>query len=211
MKSASLDGASVWAIMAPDRPVRLGPPPTDIGLATGDPVLSLVHQHRPALVLLSPPPMPGEQGVERFFRPGTTFEPRRTREPQGQAGKCIRGTTDPAMPGMGASPYSAWFSDETGLLEEIRIDLTKTFADMLVAAAGQDFPGTPQTVDKAELLYAFSNIRLNEPAPCDNLRIQARGLDAQGRLCSSLARPAVHRCPHRPGSPGLRRTDARRR
>ena len=159
------DGASVWAIMEQIGQYTQAPAPTDIGLATGDPVLSLVHQHRPALVLLSPPPAPGEQGVERFFRPGTTFERAAPESRKGKPGMRIRGTTDPAMPGMGASPYSAWFSDETGLLEEIRIDLTKTFADMLVGAAGQDFPGTPQTVDKAELLYAFSNIRLNEPAP----------------------------------------------
>jgi thiol-disulfide isomerase/thioredoxin len=167
------DGSTLWAIMEQVGQYTQSPAPADITAASGDPVLSLVHQHRPALVLLSPPPAQGDLGVERFFRPGTTFEGVRPEARNGQPGVRIRGITDPAMPGMGASPYSAWFSDQTGLLEEVRIDLSRTFADMLVGAPGQDLPGTPRTVDKAELLYNFSDIRLNEPVPASTFEYKA--------------------------------------
>lgn len=158
------DGTSLWAVMEHVGQYTQSAAPTDLSSAAADPVLSLVHQHRPALVLLSPPPGAQQPGVERFFRPGTTFDGATVEPRNGRPGVRIRGITDPAMPGMGASPYSAWFSDQTGLLEEVRIDLTKTFGDMLVGAPGQDIPGTPRTVDKAELLYTFSDIKLNEPA-----------------------------------------------
>jgi thiol-disulfide isomerase/thioredoxin len=155
------NGATVWAIMEQIGQFTESSAPSDVGLVGSDPVLSLLHQHRPALVLLSPP----ATAADRFFRAGTTFE-RALPEPRnGQPGVRISGITDPAMPGMGASPYSAWFSDQTGLLEELRIDLTRTFASMLVGAPEDDIPGTPKTVDKAELLYAFSSIRVDQPVP----------------------------------------------
>lgn len=167
------DGTNLWAIMEHIGQYTQSPVPADLIGATNDPILSLVHQHRPALVLLSPPVAAADAGVERFFRAGTTFERAIPETRKGKPGVRIRGITDPAMPGMGASPYSAWFSDQTGLLEEIRIDLTKTFGDMLVGAPGQDVPGTPRTVDKAELLYVFSDIRVNQPVPASAFSYKA--------------------------------------
>ncbi len=158
------DGTTVWGIMEQIGQYTESAAPQDIGSVASDPVLSLLHQHRPALVLLSPATAAtGEQGIERFFRAGTSFESASKEQRGGRPGVRVRGITDPAMPGMGASPFSAWFSDETGLLEEVRIDLTKTFGNMLVGAPGDEMPGTPRTVDKAELLYSFSGIRLDQP------------------------------------------------
>jgi len=154
------NGQTVWAIMEQVGQYTQSATPTDIDASAADPVLSLLHQHRPALVLLGS--AGGGQAIERFFRSGTVFEGAAKESRKGRAGTRIRGVTDPAMPGMGASPFSAWLADDTGLLEEVRIDLTATFANMLAGAPDADMPGTPKTIDKAEVLYAFSAIRANE-------------------------------------------------
>ena len=156
------DGKSLWAVMESVGQYIQSAAPADINMTAQDPTLSLLQQHRPALILLGDQ---GQAGVESFFRSGTTFSGAAPEARNGRPGVRIRGVTDPAMEGLGASPFSAWFSDQTGLLEEIRIDLTKTFGEMLVGAPGQDLPGTPRTVDRAELLYTFSDIRVNEPMP----------------------------------------------
>ncbi len=153
------DGATVWAVMPELNQYMQTAAPADLpAAAASDFVLSLLLQHRPATALLAP----AGSDFTRFFRPGTTFASSRPETRAGRIGTRISGVTDPAMPGMGNAPFTAWFDDRSGLLEEIRIDLTTTYADMIAQADGQDMPGILRTVSKAEVVYTFTDARLNE-------------------------------------------------
>lgn len=156
------DGSTIWAVMPDLNQYMQSPAPADLpAAAASDFVLSLLLQHRPATVLLAP------QGSDftRFFRADTTFASSRPETRGGRIGTRISGVTDPAMGGIGNAPFSAWFDDRTGLLEEIRIDLTSTYADMIAQSDGQDMPGIPRTVSKAEIIYTFTEVRTNLPVP----------------------------------------------
>lgn len=156
------DGTTVWAVMPEIAQYMQSAAPEDLAAAAAnDLVLSLLLQHRPAMVLLSP------QGTDlsRFFRAGTTFASSKPETRGGRIGTRISGVTDPAMPGMGDAPFSAWFDDRSGLLEEIRIDLTAIYADMIAQSGGEDMPGIPRTVTRAEIVYTFNEARVNDPAP----------------------------------------------
>ena len=73
-------------------------------------------------------------------------------------------------------PFSLWFDEKTGLLGEIRIDLTAVFRKQLgltddakdEADEELDVPGMPKHIDRAVAAIALNDVRLDVDIPADS-------------------------------------------
>ncbi|MBC7834315.1 MAG: TlpA family protein disulfide reductase [Phycisphaerales bacterium] len=73
------------------------------------------------------------------------------------------------MPGAAPAPVTLAFSDETGLLTDVRIDFTQAYAGMMsemveqAKQMGQEAPeGVPTKIEKAEMSLRMKDIRLDQ-------------------------------------------------
>lgn len=73
----------------------------------------------------------------------------------------------PMCPQEQAAEFSMWISDKTRLIEEIKIDLKPAYEAMMAngpfADSDDGFPFEPPTIEKAELIFTFSDIKVNQP------------------------------------------------
>jgi len=155
------DGQQLWVLCAALGQYTAGGAPAQLDLSALHTALRIGQPPHPVLYILTQPDKPLAElfpMVSAFV--GVTPETR-----DGRPGQRISGLADTARSAFlrGAQlalPFSVWVDDETGLLGEVRLDLTPVYQKAL-AASPPNAPGRPERIERAVTVVRFRDVKLD--------------------------------------------------
>lgn len=128
------------------------------GMSGADPIAVILAQHDKTVAATLPM-------IEEFSSV-------KDEERNGKKGRSVCGTFQMQMcPDDHPAEFCAWINGKTLLIEEIKIDLTAAYEFMMSTASQENADDTfgfeMPTIEKAEIVMTFTDIKINEEIPAD--------------------------------------------